>query len=89
MNHCQPICRPGLTTLGVTNPFAIILSLGHSRNGTRPAKSPHFSDRPNTTVACRVPVGPSPSDVDDIRVPDLLVAFDCELIKEHPAMRRS
>ena len=35
-------------------------------------------------MACEVPVGPSPSDVDDIRMPDLLVAFDCdrELIEE-------
>ena len=41
-------------------------------------------DSPNTTVACRVPVRLSPSDVDDIRIPDLLVAFDCDrgLIEE-------
>ena len=35
-------------------------------------------------MACRVPVGLSPSDVDDIRIPDLLLAFDCDrgLIEE-------
>ena len=35
-------------------------------------------------MACRVSVGPSASDVDDIRIPDLLVAFDCdrELVQE-------
>ena len=38
--------------------------------------SVHFSGSHATTVAYRIRVGPSPSDVDDIRMPDPLVAFD-------------
>ena len=48
------------------------------------ALSVHFAELPNTVVASEVPVGPDMSDRDDIRIPDLLVAFDCdrELIEE-------
>ena len=48
------------------------------------ALSVHFSERPNTIVASEVPIGPNLSDRNDIRIPDLLVAFDCdrELIEE-------
>ena len=48
------------------------------------ALSVHFAELPNTVVASEVPVGPDLSDRDDIRIPDLLVAFDCdrELIEE-------
>ena len=42
------------------------------------ALSIYFSELPNTTVASEVPVGPDMSDRDDIRIPDLLVAFDCD-----------
>ena len=48
------------------------------------ALSVHFAERPNTIVASEVPIGPDLSDRNDIRIPDLLVAFDCdrELIEE-------
>ena len=48
------------------------------------ALSIHFAELPNTVVASEVPVGPDLSDRDDIRIPDLLVAFDCDrdLIEE-------
>ena len=48
------------------------------------ALSVHFAELPNTVVASEVPVGPDMSNRDDIRIPDLLVAFDCdrELIEE-------
>ena len=48
------------------------------------ALSIHFAELPNTVVASEVPVGPDLSNRDDIRIPDLLVAFDCdrELIEE-------
>ena len=48
------------------------------------ALSVHFAELPNTVVASEVPVGPDLSNRDDIRIPDLLVAFDCdrELIEE-------
>ena len=48
------------------------------------ALSVHFAELPNTVVASEVPVGPDLSDRDDIRIPDLLVAFDCdrELIEQ-------
>ena len=48
------------------------------------ALSIYFAELPNTVVASEVPVGPDLSDRDDIRIPDLLVAFDCdrELIEE-------
>ena len=42
------------------------------------ALSIYFSELPNTTVASEAPVGPDMSDRDDIRIPDLLVAFDCD-----------
>ena len=42
------------------------------------ALSVYFSELPNTTVASEVPVGPDMSDRDDIRIPDLLVGFDCD-----------
>ncbi len=48
------------------------------------ALSVHFAERSNTIVASEVPIGPDLSDRNDIRIPDLLVAFDCdrELIEE-------
>ena len=48
------------------------------------ALSVHFAELPNTVVASEVPVGPDLSNRDGIRIPDLLVAFDCdrELIEE-------
>ena len=48
------------------------------------ALSVHFAELPNTVVASEVPVGPDMSNRDDIRIPDLLVAFDCdrELIEQ-------
>lgn len=44
----------------------------------------YFSELPNTVVASEVPVGPDLSNRNDIRIPDLLVAFDCDrdLIEE-------
>ena len=44
----------------------------------------HFADVPHTVVASEVPVGPSLPNRDDVRIPDLLVAFECdlELLKE-------
>ena len=44
----------------------------------------HFADLPNTTVASEVPVGPTLSNRENIRIPDLLVAFDSDrgLIEE-------
>ena len=44
----------------------------------------HFADLPDTTVASEVPVGPNLSNREDIRIPDLLVAFDSDrgLIEE-------
>ena len=39
----------------------------------------HFADRPDTTVASEVPVGPDMSDRDDVRIPDLMVAFGCDI----------
>ncbi len=48
------------------------------------ALSVHYGKLPNTVVASEVPVGPDLSNRDDIRIPDLLVAFnsDRELIEE-------
>ena len=48
------------------------------------ALSVYFSELPDTVVASEVPVGPDLSDRDDIRKPDLLVAFDCdrEMVEE-------
>ena len=48
------------------------------------ALSIYFAELPDTVVASEVPVGPDLSDRDDIRIPDLLVAFDCDrdLIEE-------
>ena len=48
------------------------------------ALSVHFAELPNTVVASEVPIGPNLSDRNDIRIPDLMVAFDCnrELIEE-------
>ena len=44
----------------------------------------HFRGLPHTVVASEVPVGPSLPNRDDARIPDLLVAFECdlELLKE-------
>ena len=44
----------------------------------------YFRDIPHTVVASEVPVGPTMSNRDDVRVPDLLVAFECdrELLKD-------
>ena len=43
------------------------------------ALSIHFRDRLNATVASEVPVTPSQPRGSDVRIPDLLVAFDCDL----------
>ena len=44
----------------------------------------YFRDIPHTVVASEVPVGPTMSNRDDVCVPDLLVAFECdrELLKD-------
>ena len=44
----------------------------------------HYADRPNTVVGSEIPIGPNRSDRDDIRIPDMTVAFnsDLDLIKE-------
>ena len=44
----------------------------------------YFRDLPHTVVASEVPVGPNLPNRDDARIPDLLVAFECdlELLKE-------
>ena len=43
------------------------------------ALSIHFRDRLNASVASEVPVTPSQPRGSDVRIPDLLVAFDCDL----------
>ena len=37
----------------------------------------HFADLPDAVVASEAPVGPRMSDRDDVRIPDLLVALEC------------
>ena len=39
----------------------------------------YFRDLPYTVVASEVPVGPNLPNRDDARIPDLLVAFECDL----------
>ena len=39
----------------------------------------YFRDLPHTVVASEVPVGPNLPNREDTRIPDLLVAFECEL----------
>ena len=43
------------------------------------ALSIHFRNRPDAIVASEVPVTPSQPRGNDVRIPDLLVAFDCDL----------
>ena len=40
----------------------------------------HFGDPPHTVVASEVPIGPRLPNRDDARIPDLLVAFECDLV---------
>ena len=44
----------------------------------------YFRGLPHAVVASEVPVGPNLPNPDDARIPDLLVAFECdlELLKE-------
>ena len=44
----------------------------------------HYADRPNTVVGSEIPVGPDRSNRDDVRIPDMTVAFnsDQDLIEE-------
>ena len=46
--------------------------------------SVYFGDLPHAVVASEVPVGPNLPNRDDARIPDLMVAFKCdlELLKE-------
>ena len=39
----------------------------------------YLGDRPNTLVGSEIPVGPNVSDRDDICIPDLIVAFNCDV----------
>ena len=43
------------------------------RNGMQMALQVHYESEPSITVACEVPVGPSLSARDDVRIPDLSV----------------
>ena len=44
----------------------------------------HYANRPNTVVGSEIPVGPDRSNRDDVRIPDMTVAFnsDQDLIEE-------
>ena len=39
----------------------------------------YLGDRPNTLVGSEIPVGPNVSNRDDICIPDLIVAFNCDV----------
>ena len=54
------------------------------RSAVLTALSVYFSELPDTLVVSEVPVCPDLSDRDYIRIPDLLMAFDCdtELVEE-------
>ena len=38
----------------------------------------HLGNRETTVVGCQYPLAPSLSDIDDSRIPDMMVAFDCD-----------
>lgn len=46
----------------------------------------HLGNRATTVVGCEYPLAPSLSNLDDSRIPDMIVAFDCDTARVRAEM---